>query len=251
LSAGASAPPGPGRTALFVTCLVDLVLPRVGLAALQVLRRLGVEPEFPRAQTCCGQPAFNAGFRREARLVASHFLRAFEGYDFLVAPSGSCAAMVRDHYPRLFEDRPELAARFQALGRRTYELSQFITEVLGASSTGARFPRPVTYHDSCHSLRSLGVREGPRRLIREVEGIELRELPDSEVCCGFGGTFSVKYPHISMAMADDKIARIEATGADFVVATDLSCLLHIGGALERRGSRVRTLHLAELLAQRG
>ena len=243
------APLRPRRVALFVTCLVDLFFPRAGVAAVKVLRRLGVEPEFPEAQTCCGQPAFNSGYRREARALAEHFLDVFEPFDALVAPSGSCASMVHEHYPALFAGEPALAERFRALAGRTYELSQFVTEVLRAESTGARFERAVTYHDSCHGLRSLGVRDGPRRLIRAVEGIDFRELPDSETCCGFGGTFSVKYPAISKAMAEDKIERIESTGAGFVVATDASCLMHLGGALERRGSRVRPLHLAELLAQ--
>jgi L-lactate dehydrogenase complex protein LldE len=238
-----------GRVALFITCLVDLFSPRIGLAAVKVLRRLGIEPEFPPAQTCCGQPAFNAGYRREARDVARHFLEVFERYEWLVAPSGSCASMVREHYPALFRDEPELERRFSALGHRTHELSQFITDVLGIGSTGARFPHAVTYHDSCHSLRSLGVREGPRRLLRSIEGIDLRELPDSEVCCGFGGTFAVKFPEISVSMAEDKIGRIESTGAEFVVATDASCLMHLGGALARKGSRVRPLHLAEILAE--
>jgi len=241
--------PRHGRVALFVTCLVDLFSPRIGLAAVKLLRRLGVEPDFPAAQTCCGQPAFNAGYRHEARGLARRFLEVFEQYDWLVAPSGSCAAMVREHYPALFREDQELGRRFSALGHRTLELSQFLTEVCQVASTGARFPHAVTYHDSCHALRSLGVREGPRRLLRSVEGIDFRELPDSEVCCGFGGTFAVKFPEISLAMADDKIARIESTGAEFVVATDGSCLMHLGGALARRGSPVRTLHLAEVLAE--
>lgn len=236
------------RVALFVTCLVDLLFPRVGMAAVKVLRRLGVEPEFPAGQTCCGQPAFNAGYRREARAVARHFLDVFEGYDFVVTPSGSCACMARESFPGLFEDQPSLRERAASLGHRTFELTQFIVQVLKAPSAGGRFPRSVTYHDSCHGLRGLALGDGPRRLLRAVEGIDFRELADPEVCCGFGGTFSVKYPEISMAMARDKIARIEATGAEFVTATDSSCLMHLGGALERAGSRVRTIHLAEVLA---
>jgi len=241
----------PRRAALFITCLVDLLFPRVGMAAADLLRRLGVEVDFPDRQTCCGQPAFNAGYFREARAMARHFLQVFEPYPFIVAPSGSCVAMVRDHYPELFRKDPELGERFRSLGRRTHELSQFITEVLGLESVEARFPHRVTYQDSCHSLRGLGLREGPRRLIRAVGDIEFLELPGSDSCCGFGGVFSVKHPDISLAMVRDKIRRIEETGAEFVVATDASCLLHIGGALQRRGSSIRTLHLAELLAGGG
>jgi len=238
----------PRRVALFVTCLVDVFFPEVGAAAVRLLRRFGIEPEFPEAQTCCGQPAFNAGFHRDARAVARTFLDVFEPFEAVVAPSGSCASMVHEHFPGLFSGDGALRERVAGLANRTYELSQFLTEVLCVESTGARFPHSVTYHDSCHSLRSMGVKDGPRRLLRAVEGLDLRELVDSEVCCGFGGTFSVKFPEISAAMAEDKIARIEATGAEFVAATDSSCLMHVGGALARRGSRVRTIHLAEILA---
>ena len=236
------------RAALFITCLSDLFFPRIALATAEVLRRLGVDVEFPEGQTCCGQPAFNSGYRREARAVAGHFMDVFEPYEFVVAPSGSCVSMVREHYPHLFEDQPEEKARALDLAGRTFELSQFITRVLGVESTGARFPHSVVYHDSCHSLRSLGLREEPRRLLRAVEGIDLRELPGSETCCGFGGLFSVKFPEISLTMCADKIERIESTGAEFVVATDASCLMHIGGALEKKGSKVKTLHIAEVLA---
>ncbi len=240
--------PRPRRAALFITCLSDLLFPRVALATAEVLRRLGVEPVFPEDQTCCGQPAFNAGYRREARAIARHFIEVFEPHELVVAPSGSCVSMVREHYPGLFDDDPEYRERALALGSRTFELSQFITRVLGLERTGARFPHSVVYHDSCHALRGLGLRDEPRRLLRAVEGIDLRELPASDTCCGFGGVFSVKFPEISLAMCEDKIARIESTGAEFVVATDSSCLMHIAGALERRGSPVRTLHLAEVLA---
>jgi L-lactate dehydrogenase complex protein LldE len=238
----------PRRAALFITCLADVLFPRVALSAARVLDRLGVEPVFPEGQTCCGQPAFNAGYRDEARRVARHFIEVFEPHEWVVAPSGSCVAMVRDHYPELFEGDP-LLDRARALAARTFELTEFLTGVLRAEGTGARFPHRVTYHDSCHGLRNLGLREGPRRLIRSVGGIDLVELPGSDSCCGFGGVFSVKYPAISMAMCDDKVARIEATGAEFVIATDASCLMNMGGALERRGARARPLHIAELLAE--
>jgi len=237
------------RAALFITCLADVIFPRVALATARVLDRLGVEPVFPERQTCCGQPAFNAGYRPEARATARHFIEVFEPHEWIVAPSGSCVAMVRDHYPELFEGDPVWGPRARSVAARTFELTQFLIDVLRIESTGARFPHRVTYHDSCHSLRHLGLRDGPRRLIREVRDIDFVELPDSDVCCGFGGVFSVKYPKISAAMCEDKIARIESTGAEFVVATDASCLMNMGGALERRGSRVRTLHIAELLAE--
>jgi L-lactate dehydrogenase complex protein LldE len=218
----------------------------VGIATARVLRRHGVEPVFPAAQTCCGQPAFNAGYRDEARAAARHFLKVFEPYEAVVAPSGSCTAMVHEGYPLLFEG--EMRRRFEALAARTFELTQFLLDVLGSPPPGVRFPHRVTYHDSCHSLRSLGLRDGPRRLIRSVEGVELVDLPSSETCCGFGGLFSMKYPAISVAMTEDKVQAIESTGAEFVVATDSSCLLQIAGVLERRKSRVRPLHLAQLLA---
>jgi L-lactate dehydrogenase complex protein LldE len=239
----------PRRAALFITCLGDLLVPRVPLATARILDRLGVEPVFVEEQTCCGQPAFNAGYRDEARRVARHFIEVFEGHDFVVAPSGSCVAMIRDHYPELFEGDPFLE-RAREIASRTFELTEFLTDVLRVEGTGARFPHRVTYHDSCHGLRHLGLREGPRRLIRSVEGIDFVELPSSDSCCGFGGVFSVKYPEISMAMCEDKVGRIESTGAEFVIATDASCLMNMGGALERRGARARPLHIAELLARR-
>ena len=238
----------PRTAALWITCLGDVFFPGIGLAAARILASQGVRPEFPEGQTCCGQPAFNAGFCPEARSMALHFLEVFEGAECIVSPSGSCVSMVRCHYPGLFDGDRALRERFEALGRRTFELSEFLTEVLRIGSTGARFPHRVTYHDSCHSLRSLGLRDGPRRLLRAVEGVELLDLASSETCCGFGGVFSVKYPEISMAMCSDKVARIEESGAEYVVATDASCLMHIGGALQRRGSKVKTLHLAEILA---
>jgi L-lactate dehydrogenase complex protein LldE len=238
-----------GRASIFITCLVDFLFPQVGEAMVRVLRRLGVEVDFPAAQTCCGQPAFNAGFRREAREVALHFLRVFEASEVVVSPSGSCVAMVREFYPELFHDDPEMARRFRELGHRTFEFSQFLTERLGVTAFPGRCGRSVTWHDCCHSLRGLGIREGPRRLIKSLEGIDFRELPDAEVCCGFGGLFSVKFPSISCAMLDDKLACVERTGAERLVASDASCLMHLGGGLKRRGSKVQAQHLAELLAE--
>jgi L-lactate dehydrogenase complex protein LldE len=239
---------GPRKVSVFVTCLVDFLFPEVGEAMVRVLRRFGLEVEFPRAQTCCGQPAFNAGFRREARRIARHFLEVFETSPAVVCPSGSCAAMVKESYRQLFSDEPDLCARFHALAARTWELSQFLTEVLGVRDFPGELSASLTWHDSCHSLRGLGVKEGPRRLLRSIAGVELRELDDAQVCCGFGGLFSVKFAEISAAMLEDKVARVEKSGADCVVATDSSCLMHIGGGLERQGAKARAVHIAEVLA---
>ena len=239
------------RASLFVSCLVDQLYPQVGVATVQLLRRLGVEVDFPRAQTCCGQPVFNSGFAREARELARRMLDIFEGSQYVVVPSGSCGSMVKVFYPELLRDAPDLHARARALAARTYELSHFLVRVLGVTEVGARYHGKVTYHPSCHLLRELGVAEEPRILLRHVQGIELVELPPAlaQQCCGFGGTFSVKYPGISEGMLRDKLRGIEGTGADTLVSCDMGCLMHLGGALHRRGSAVRTMHLAELLAR--
>ena len=242
------------KVSLFVTCIVDQLYPRVGEAAAEVLARLGVEVTFDPEQTCCGQPAYNTGYRREARAVAARTLdlldRALLTADYVVAPSGSCAAMVKRSYQELFSAAPEERARARRVARRFYELSQFLVEVLGVEDVGAAFGGRVTYHDSCHLLRELGVAGAPRKLIRAVAGAEFVELEAPETCCGFGGTFSVKHPELSAAMAADKAADIERSGADVVVACDASCLMQTAGMLSRRGSAVRCLHLAELLAAR-
>ena len=236
------------KVALFVTCLVDQLFPEVGEATVAVLRRLGVDVDFPVAQTCCGQVAFNDGFWSEARLLAGRFLKTFSDVDAIVAPSGSCAAMVREFYPVLLRDDPDLTARARELGHRTYELSEFIVDVFGRDDVGASFPRHVTYHASCHGLRGLGVREQPFRLLRQVRGLELRQLRGLEECCGFGGMFAVKFSGLSASMLDAKIRAIEESGAEVVTATDASCLMHIAGGLARRGSPIRAMHLAEILA---
>ncbi len=239
----------PPRVSLFVTCLVDVLFPKVGESVVRVLRHHGVDVDFPGAQTCCGQPAFNAGFRDEARRVAEHFLEVFESAAMIVCPSGSCASMVKEHYPQLFEDRPALRERFEALGQKTWEFSSFLTEVLGVTELPGELTGSTTWHDCCHSLRGLGIREGPRRLLSSLRGGEFRELEDSETCCGFGGLFSVKFDSISAAMLADKVKHLEACGADRLAATDCSCLMHIAGGLERRGSKVRPMHIAEVLAE--
>jgi L-lactate dehydrogenase complex protein LldE len=238
----------PQRVALFATCLVDQFFPEVGLATLRVLERLGVRAEFPPGQTCCGQPFFNLGHREEARAVARHTLAVLEAYDAVVLPSGSCTSMVRVFFPDLFEPGDPLRARMEALAAKTFELSQFLVQRLGVASVAASFDGSVAYHDGCHCLRELRVRDEPRRLLASVAGCRVVEMEGSDACCGFGGTFSVKFAAVSSAMVADKVAAIEATGASCVVSTDSSCLMQIGGALRRRGSTVRALHLAQVLA---
>lgn len=238
----------PARVALLSTCLVDQLFPDVGLATLRLLARHGVTAEFPQGQTCCGQPLFNMGYREAARATARHTLSVFEDYDAVVLPSGSCTAMVTVFYPDLFPPGDPDHERVAALAAKTFELSQFLVQRLGIRDVGASFDASVTYHDGCHCLRELRVQEEPRTLLRSVSGCRLVEMKGCDACCGFGGTFSVKLAAISSAMVEDKIAAIEATGADYVVTTDSSCLMQIHGALSRAGSRVRPLHLAQLLA---
>lgn len=248
MSTGSTSSARPGRVALFATCLVDQFFPEVGLATLRVLERLGVAAEFPPGQTCCGQPFFNMGHRAEARKVALHTLSVFEPYDAVVLPSGSCTSMLRVYAPDLFEPGDPVRARMEALAAKTFELSQFLVQRLGVTSVSASFEASVAYHDGCHCLRELRVREEPRQLLASVEGCRLVELEASDACCGFGGTFSVKFADVSSAMAADKVAAVEKSGATCVVSTDSSCLMQIGGALRRRGSSVRALHLAQVLA---
>lgn len=234
------------KVSLLVTCLGDALFPDVGVATVRLLRRLGVEVDFPAAQTCCGQPHFNSGFHDDARDLARHTIRAFANGQPVVAPSGSCAAMVRLEYPELFKDDLAWHDRAEELAHRTYELSQFLTQVLKVEDVGARFTGKATYHMACH-LRGLGLVDEPVRLLRKVQGLELLPLERCDECCGFGGSFAVRYPQISGAMVQDKAAFIEKTGADVVVATDAGCLMNIGGCLRRQGSKVRTLHLAQVL----
>jgi L-lactate dehydrogenase complex protein LldE len=240
--------PEPARVALLVTCLVDLFRPSVGFAAVKLLEQAGCTVAVPRAQTCCGQPAYNSGDRADAKAIARQVIAAFAGYDYVVAPSGSCAGMVRAHYPELFADEPATLAAVQELAARTHELVSFLVDVRGMDSVAARWPRTATYHDGCSGLRELGVKEQPRRLLASVDGLTLTELPGAEVCCGFGGTFCIKYPEISDKMVTDKAADIAATGAEAVLAGDLGCLLNIAGKLSRRGSPIEVRHVAEVLA---
>ncbi|SRR5579884_945354 len=238
----------PARVSLFVTCLVDQFFPQIGLAMTRVLERLGYEVDFPEAQTCCGQPAFNTGFWGEARLVGRHFLKVFGGCDYIVCPSGSCTSMVRRHYVEIFHKDAESLGAANALAPKIFEFSEFLVQVAQREDVGARFEGVVTYHDSCHALRELGLREGPRRLLRSVRGLELREMDAAEECCGFGGTFSVKFDDVSAAMLAEKIDSIRRTGAQSVVSADASCLMQIRGGLLRAGLPIQTLHLAEVLA---
>ncbi len=238
------------KVSLFVTCLVDQLFPEVGLAMADVLERAGCRLDFPERQTCCGQPAFNSGYREESREVALHFLDVFRQAEYVVVPSGSCTSMIGHHFEELFQDDRERLAEVHRLRGRTWEFSQFLTEVLQVDDVGARFNRIATYHDSCHALRELKIKGGPRRLLAKVRGLELREMDAAEECCGFGGTFSVKFASLSGAMARTKIDSIVRTGADTVISIDSSCLMQLQGALDRTGTPVRTMHLAQVLASR-
>ncbi len=239
------------RVALFVTCLVDLYRPSVGFAAMRLLEMAGCQVEVPRLQTCCGQPAYNSGDRATARDLAAGILDAFGGYDYVVAPSGSCAGMLKTHLPHLFDNDPNLRARADRMAERTFELISFLVDVRGlALPPGASRPGVFTYHDGCSGLRELGVKQQPRRLLADV-GATLVEMAEPEICCGFGGTFCVKYPEISDRMVTDKVRDIAATHADTVLAGDLGCLLNISGRLLREGTRVDARHIAEVLIEGG
>lgn len=241
------------KASLFITCLVDQLFPNVGNAMAAVLERLGVEVSFNDAQTCCGQPAFNTGYRKDARVLAEHFISVFdnEKADFIIAPSGSCTAMVRNYYAEMFHAPEDEAwrARLERVQERLREFSEFIVKDLKVEDVGARFAGRVTYHDACHLLRELRISDEPRKLIRAVRDIEFVEMDAPDTCCGFGGTFAVKFAEISGAILDEKLARIERSGAEYVVANDSSCLMQIAGGLSRARSRVKTMHLAELLAK--
>ena len=239
---------GAPRVGLFATCLVDLYRPTVGFAAAALLERAGCRVEVPRDQVCCGQPAYNSGDRENARRIARRTVELFEGYDYVVAPSGSCAGMLRCHYPDLLADDPEFGVRARAMAEKCWELVSFLADVRGFEATGAAWPHRATYHDSCSSLRELGVSAQPRSLLAAVEGLELSELEAPDVCCGFGGTFCVKYPEASEAMVDKKVDDIAATGADAVLAGDMGCLLNVAGRLSRRGLDIEARHVAEVLA---
>ena len=241
-------PAPPIRVGLFVTCLVDLFRPSVGFAAVKLLEAAGCTVEVPPTQTCCGQPAYNSGDKPDTKVIARQVLDAFEGFDYVVVPSGSCGGMIKQHYLELFADEPALYQRAQHLAKRTYELVSFLTDVLQLERVEARYDGVATYHDACSGLRELGVKEQPRKLLRSVRGLRLAELPGAEICCGFGGTFCIKYPEISDRMVADKAADIAATGADTLLAGDMGCLLNMAGKLTRLGKPLRVRHVAEVLA---
>lgn len=233
---------------LFVTCLADLFRPSVGFAAVKLLEDAGCRVHVPESQTCCGQPAYNSGDFESARAIARGVLEAFEGFDYIVAPSGSCAGMIRTHFRELFSGDSSMSKRAEAFAARSWELVSFLTDVRGVEAVDARYDGIVTYHDSCSGLRELGVKEQPRRLLESVSGLTLNELPGAEECCGFGGTFCVKYPEISGKMVADKTADVGRTMADTLLAGDLGCLMNMAGRISREGRDVRVRHVAEVLA---
>ncbi|MGE5247888.1 MAG: (Fe-S)-binding protein [Verrucomicrobiota bacterium] len=241
-------PKTPVPVSLFFTCLADAFSPDVPFAAVEVLERFGATVRVPLSQTCCGQPAYNSGNRKEARAVARQFLRSFPRGGYIVSPSGSCAEMVKHGYPVLFRDEPRTLALAREAGDRIYELSQFLVDVLGVTDPKSSFSGKVTYHDSCHLRRGLGVTDAPRKLLRAIPGVEFVEMEESDRCCGFGGVFSVKHPQISCKMTEQKVERILATGATYVTSGDLGCLMNIWGMISRYGYPVKAIHLAEILA---
>ena len=236
------------RIGLFVTCLIDLFRPTVGFAAVKLLEDAGCTVEVPEAQTCCGQPAYNSGDRADTTAIARQVIAAFEGFDYVVVPSGSCGGMLKHHYPDLFKDDPVWEPKARDFADRTHELVSFLTDVLGVKGVAAAYDGTVTYHDACSGLRELGIKAQPRHLLETVEGLSVTEMAEPEVCCGFGGTFCVKYPDISNRMVEAKSADIERTGAAALLAGDMGCLLNMAGKLKRRGSAVQVRHVAEVLA---
>lgn len=246
-SSPTSSASGP-RIGLFVTCLVDLMRPSVGFAALRLLERAGAQVVVPDQQTCCGQPAYNSGDMDDTRAIAKGMIEAFADFDHVVAPSGSCTGMIVEHYPKLFGDDEGWRAKAEDLAARTFELTTYLADHLNLNETGAVFDGSATYHDSCAGLRELGVKQQPRKLLSTVDGLTLNELDDSESCCGFGGLFSIKYPDISGAIVDKKANCVEGANSDLLLGGDLGCLMNMAGKLKRRGSNVRVFHIAEVLA---
>jgi L-lactate dehydrogenase complex protein LldE len=236
------------KVALFIPCFVDQLMPEVGLDTARVLRRIGCEINFPKEQTCCGQPAFNSGYWSDARPLAERFVRVFQSAEAVVCPSGSCTTMVRNFYPELLA-ATALHGEARQLGKRVFEFSEFLVKVAQRKDVGASFPHRVAYHDACHALRELRLKQEPRELLRNVRGLELVEMQYSEDCCGFGGTFAAKFNMISAAMGEEKAASAAAARAEYLTSTDPSCLMHIAGILQRQNSPVRTLHLASILAR--
>jgi L-lactate dehydrogenase complex protein LldE len=237
------------RVGLFVTCLVDLFRPNVGFAAIKLLEQAGCQVEVPTEQTCCGQPAYNNGDLANSRAIAKQVIETFDEFDYIVAPSGSCTGMLKQHYPQLFMDDPIWQSKAQAFAERCYELVSFLTDVCQMTAVAAHFKKTVTYHDSCSGLRELGIQAQPRQLLNSIKDLKLIEMKETEVCCGFGGTFCVKYPDISVRMVSDKVANIQDTNAEVVAAGDMGCLLNIAGYLKRQKSSVKVYHIAEILAE--
>ncbi len=237
------------RVGFFVTCLVDLMRPSIGFAALKLLQGAGAQIVVPATQTCCGQPAYNSGDRDDTKRLAAKLIAEFEDCDYVVGPSGSCTGMIRTHYPELFADDPDMAKRAAALAAKTYELTQFLVDVLKVERVPGTFNGTITYHDSCAGLREMGVKAQPRALLAKVPGLTLKEMAEPETCCGFGGTFAVKFGEISTRMADNKCSDVESAGANALVLGDLGCMLNIEGRLRRRGdTTTKVLHVAEVLA---
>jgi L-lactate dehydrogenase complex protein LldE len=238
----------PKTVTLFIQCLVDGIYPEVGEAMVAIFCKLGINLTCPTQQTCCGQPAFNSGYQGEARVAAKRFIKIFETAEAIVCPSGSCVTMVRHHYPQLFSNDAAWLQRAQDVAAKTFELTEYLVGNLGVDDLGAHYNGVITYHDSCHLLRNLRVKEQPRRLLRKISGAEFVEMNDSDHCCGFGGSFSFKYADISAAMAEDKVNNIIASGADTVVGCDMGCLMNIQGMLNRQDSSIKALHIAQILA---
>jgi L-lactate dehydrogenase complex protein LldE len=237
------------RVQLFATCLVDTLFPETGEATLKLLRHFGVDVTYPRGQTCCGKPSDSGGYSRESGKAAEHFISVFDGSDPIIIPSGSCASMVKNHYPALFSDDEEMRRKAEALGKRTFELTQFLVQVLKAHEAGLSARGKITYHASCQLTRELGVREEPLLLLRSLKGAEFVPMPDADRCCGFGGTFMAKLPEVSMALADEKVDTILRTGADTVTGCDHGCLMNIQDAVRRRGASVKVRHIAAVLVE--
>lgn len=235
------------KVSLFITCLSDALYPRVGAAMVRIFAKLGVKLDFPGQQTCCGQPAFNSGYWKEARSSAKTLLEAFADSDFVVSPSGSCTCMIQHYYPELFKNDPEYAEKANQMAEKTYEFSQFLVSVLGVQDVGAVFPHKVAYHPSCHGTRLLGIKDEPHALLQNIRGLELVPIPYAQDCCGFGGTFAVKMSDISAAMVREKADHVLETEAEVLTGMDLSCLMHISGNMQYRGEKIRVMHLAELL----
>ncbi|KGA98033.1 Fe-S oxidoreductase [Alkalihalobacillus alcalophilus ATCC 27647 = CGMCC 1.3604] len=237
------------KVSLFVTCLSDIFYTEVGKDVVEVLERLGCEIDFPRQQTCCGQPAYNSGYHKETREVAKNMIKAFEHADYVVSPSGSCAAMLHE-YPHLFKDDHEWKEKAEKLANKTFEFTQFIVDVLKVEDVGAKLPVKATYHTSCHMTRLLGVKDAPMTLLQNVDGLEFTSLPNKENCCGFGGTFSVKMVPISEQMVNEKVAHVESTKAEVLIGADCGCLMNIGGRIDRQGKPIKTMHIAQVLNSR-